>query len=223
MLASLLNLALPKSVADYVHSIDPLLAVQVMDARSYRGGRMRSQGARNANEAGNDIRTVPWEGRSSQHAPSTGHAGPSPVRSVPKTATQPKAQPWNRRSQEPSFVRLEKQPAKNEQPDLGRKDSATCVHALHRIRTGKLYSLYDNKAMLIGRGSNCDIQLLGNDRLSRTHARICCDDSGVRLTDLGSANGTSVGSRELAKNETITFGYGTQFILAKEEFEVVAL
>ncbi len=49
----------------------------------------------------------------------------------------------------------------------------------------------DKDEVLIGRGADCDIQLVGNS-ISRRHARLWRDGAGWRVADLGSRNGTRV-------------------------------
>ncbi|MGN6105886.1 MAG: sigma 54-interacting transcriptional regulator, partial [Kofleriaceae bacterium] len=44
----------------------------------------------------------------------------------------------------------------------------------------------------IGRGSSCEIQI-DAPSLSRSHLRLVLEDAAIRITDLGSANGTAVG------------------------------
>jgi len=58
----------------------------------------------------------------------------------------------------------------------------------------------------IGRVSTCEIQI-DDPSISRTHARIAIGPPLV-LTDLGSANGTKVGDRALAANESVTIAPG---------------
>ena len=220
MLASSLKLALPRDVADYIHSIDPSLTVRVSadNSRYGRQGRGPQQGG-----AKPDIRTVIWEGRSNRRVPTDEDQRHVVERPVEKTVRKPMVQPWDSSHPKDSPTFSNQPASKEEAEKTGREVYATCAHALHRIRTGKLYSLYDGQAVQVGRGSSCDIQLLGNDRLSRTHARLSCDVSGIRITDLGSSNGTVVGGKKLDANETIAIGYGTRFYMAGEEFEAIVL
>jgi len=57
-------------------------------------------------------------------------------------------------------------------------------------QAGLTYVLADGDT-LVGRGSDCDI-FLGDVTVSRHHARFSVDGSTLRLTDLGSTNGTYV-------------------------------
>jgi len=49
---------------------------------------------------------------------------------------------------------------------------------------------------IIGRGDNTDIKL-SHPLVSRRHLAICIEETGITLEDLGSANGTIVGTREI--------------------------
>ena len=44
----------------------------------------------------------------------------------------------------------------------------------------------------IGRSSSCQVQLSGEESVSKEHARFVRDDAGWTLVDLGSTNGTFV-------------------------------
>jgi pSer/pThr/pTyr-binding forkhead associated (FHA) protein len=67
----------------------------------------------------------------------------------------------------------------------------------------------------VGREATCSISLTSNSTVSRSHAQISIDDSGARLSDLGSANGTGhngakvVGEVSLKNGDSITFGSAT--------------
>ena len=73
----------------------------------------------------------------------------------------------------------------------------------------------DAEAGAIGRDESCEIVLTGDQQVSRRHARIWCDDSLVRIEDLGSCNGIVVNGRivraaALRHGDIVTVG-GTQF------------
>lgn len=76
------------------------------------------------------------------------------------------------------------------------------------------YALGDCRTVLVGRGSGCDVRIADNLRISRLHARIERDGEGFRVTDLGSANGTTVRGRELHEGESEHVGLGETFELA---------
>ena len=91
---------------------------------------------------------------------------------------------------------------------------------LVRSATGERYELPCGTEVHLGRGSTCDIRLLGNPRLSRTHAKICWDGTRLLVTDLGAANGTSIGNVRLQPQQTAVLGVGQVLRLATEELVV---
>lgn len=80
--------------------------------------------------------------------------------------------------------------------------------------SGTSYALGDCRAVLVGRGSACDVRILGNPGISRIHARVERDGDGFRVTDLGSVNGTIVRGLELRDGESERVGLGEAFELA---------
>jgi len=63
-----------------------------------------------------------------------------------------------------------------------------------RQRPSKVLFLREGRDHLIGRDRDSDL-LLDDDRVSRRHALLAGDESGWRITDLGSKNGTAVDGR----------------------------
>ncbi len=61
---------------------------------------------------------------------------------------------------------------------------------------GKNYPLYKNTT--IGRHSDCDICLAG-DEVSRKHARMIVNASGLEVEDLGSSNGTFINGKQVQR------------------------
>lgn len=91
---------------------------------------------------------------------------------------------------------------------------------LVRASSGEQYPLRIGAQVKLGRGSGCDIRLLGNPRFSRTHAAIACDGQQVHVTDLGAANGVWVNGMRLAPNQTMATSVGQTFRLANEDVYV---
>ena len=65
-------------------------------------------------------------------------------------------------------------------------------------------------AVVIGRARECEVSI-GDSSVSRRHARLHV--SPLQLEDLGSANGTRVGGRRLAKGEPAELAPGDAFTL----------
>ncbi|RIK38728.1 MAG: hypothetical protein DCC55_20150 [Chloroflexi bacterium] len=73
--------------------------------------------------------------------------------------------------------------------------------------------LLGKPTIILGRGTTSDITL-SDARVSRTHARLDCNDAGCTLTDLGSANGVLVNGKRveqavLAPGDVIALGDST--------------
>ena len=68
------------------------------------------------------------------------------------------------------------------------------------------HALPDRGTVTIGRAARCEV-LVSDALLSREHARLRIGDI-VEIEDLGSSNGTRVGSRQLAANEAATLALG---------------
>ena len=65
-------------------------------------------------------------------------------------------------------------------------------------------------AVVLGRARDCDVTI-GDDSVSRRHARLHV--APLRLEDLGSANGTRVGTRAVASGDTVDVAPGDAFTL----------
>ena len=93
---------------------------------------------------------------------------------------------------------------------------------LVRLSDGKRLRLPDeNRSVVVGRSTTCDMQFSGNSNLSRRHAELVREDNTFTLKDLGSANGTFVGGRRLAAQEDMVISANEIFTLADETFQIV--
>ena len=84
------------------------------------------------------------------------------------------------------------------------------VWLLEPLDGGRSHSLPPGRAVVAGRSAGSELHL-DHDTVSRQHAELRPDESGVAFRDLGSANGTLVnGTRvtagRLAENDVVTFG-----------------
>ena len=93
-------------------------------------------------------------------------------------------------------------------------------YRLHRVSTGETYDIAEAQQVILGRGSGCDPQLLGNPKVSRKHASILVQDDSMIIVDLGSANGTFVNSTKLPQHQPIRVRVGQEFSLATETLRV---
>ena len=91
---------------------------------------------------------------------------------------------------------------------------------LIRPGTGEQYELPLNREVLLGRGSMCDIRLLGNSRLSRMHAKLLFDGTTVRVSDLAAVNGIFVGGVRLQQHMSVALRSGQTLRLANEEVTI---
>ena len=76
--------------------------------------------------------------------------------------------------------------------------------------SSQVFDLRSGSPQLVGRAPTSDIPVY-DPTISRRHAEVSCDDSGVRVRDLGSSNGTfhngqRVKTATLAPGDTLTFG-----------------
>lgn len=94
------------------------------------------------------------------------------------------------------------------------------TYQLERLSNGETYPLSAQKRFGVGRGSQNEIQLTGNPKLSRKHVVLSCMGDSVYLVDLGSANGTWVRGQRLSAQSRVTVPIGDRFSLANEEFIV---
>jgi len=51
--------------------------------------------------------------------------------------------------------------------------------------------IFGSEPLVLGRGSECSVQLL-DDGVSRRHVELCLEDGAIHVQDLGSQNGTRV-------------------------------
>jgi pSer/pThr/pTyr-binding forkhead associated (FHA) protein len=85
-----------------------------------------------------------------------------------------------------------------------RRGSPTNVVILEGGNRGEVIPL-DRAPLLIGRGSDAAIRL-DDDYVSTRHARIAANDDQWYVEDLGSTNGTYVGSTRITQPTTLTLG-----------------
>jgi pSer/pThr/pTyr-binding forkhead associated (FHA) protein len=106
--------------------------------------------------------------------------------------------------------------AKAPQPPKRRRGAPTHVLVTEGANTGERAEL-DQAPILIGRGSDAAIRL-DDDYVSTRHARIAASGDQWFVEDLGSTNGTYIGSVRLTQPTTITLG--TQVRIGKTILEL---
>lgn len=94
-------------------------------------------------------------------------------------------------------------------------------YRLVRHVTHESFPVCVGETIILGRGSKCRPQLLGNRMLSRVHVQLELRPNEVVITDLGSANGTYVLGKELRPNTSVVIQLGQRFSLAQEDFTIV--
>ena len=134
---------------------------------------------------------------------------PQPV-TAPEPAPAPAPQPAPAPAPTPQPVSVQKAPP------------APAVVPVYLVReaTGDRFPLTVGATFRLGRGSACDIRLLGNPKLSRAHASVCYDGQRVVVCDLGAANGVWVNDVRLTPQQSATTGVGERFKLSDERFYV---
>ena len=106
--------------------------------------------------------------------------------------------------------------AKQARPVKRRRGAASQVVVVEGLNAGITVPLGD-LPILIGRGSDATIQL-DDDYVSTRHARIAASGDQWFVEDLGSTNGTYVGSARITQPTTISLG--TQVRIGKTILEL---
>ena len=112
-------------------------------------------------------------------------------------------------------ARKERKGAARKQPPK-RRGSPTHVVVTEGSNVGERAEL-DHAPILIGRGSDAAIRL-DDDYVSTRHARIAASEDQWFVEDLGSTNGTYIGSVRITQPTTITLG--TQVRIGKTILEL---
>ncbi len=107
-------------------------------------------------------------------------------------------------------------PPKATKPSSKRRGSPTHVLVSEGANSGERAEL-DQAPILIGRGSDAAIRL-DDDYVSTRHARIAASGDEWFVEDLGSTNGTYIGSVRITQPTTITLG--TQVRIGKTILEL---
>ncbi len=107
-------------------------------------------------------------------------------------------------------------PAKPAKPAAKRRGSPTHVLVVEGGNAGERAEL-DQAPILIGRGTDAAIRL-DDDYVSTRHARIAASGDQWFVEDLGSTNGTYIGSARITQPTTLTLG--TQVRIGKTILEL---
>ena len=113
-------------------------------------------------------------------------------------------------------ARAERKRAARAKPAKRPRGAPTHVAITEGANAGETISL-DTAPLLIGRGSDAAIRL-DDDYVSTRHARIASSGDQWFVEDLGSTNGTYVGSSRLTQPTTITVG--TEIRIGKTTLEL---
>jgi pSer/pThr/pTyr-binding forkhead associated (FHA) protein len=113
--------------------------------------------------------------------------------------------------------RAQRQAAKNRpKPAKRPRGAPTHIAIIEGANEGERISL-DDAPLLIGRGSDAQIRL-DDDYVSTRHARIAASGDQWFVEDLGSTNGTYIGSARITQPTTLTMG--TQVRIGKTILEL---
>jgi len=116
----------------------------------------------------------------------------------------------------PEAVRGKGGKAPKQKPPPRRRGSPTQVVVTQGANTGASASLAD-APILIGRGTDAAIRL-DDDYVSTRHARIAASGDQWFVEDLGSTNGTYIGTVRITQPTTVTLG--TQIRIGKTILEL---
>jgi pSer/pThr/pTyr-binding forkhead associated (FHA) protein len=122
--------------------------------------------------------------------------------------------PRKESAKRPKAARQPKKPPKK--PSKQRRGDPRQVVIIEGGNSGETVSLTD-APLLIGRGTDAAIRL-DDDYVSTRHARIASSGDQWFVEDLGSTNGTYVGSRRITQPTTI--GPGSQVRIGKTVLEL---
>ena len=109
-----------------------------------------------------------------------------------------------------------KQPRRQPKPKKAKKGAPTHVLVVDGANRGERAELAE-APILIGRGSDAAIRL-DDDYVSTRHARIAASGDQWFVEDLGSTNGTYIGSARITQPTTLTLG--TQVRIGKTILEL---
>ena len=84
---------------------------------------------------------------------------------------------------------------KVEDTGITRRKKDACIVVIYGAELGRKYNI-ESREMTIGRATVNDI-CVSQDSVSRTHATIVMDDSGVKIRDNESTNGTYVNDHKI--------------------------
>ncbi|WP_183095817.1 FHA domain-containing protein FhaB/FipA [Nocardioides stalactiti] len=108
-------------------------------------------------------------------------------------------------------------PPKQPKAPPKRRGSPTHVAVIQGQNTGVTAALAPNAPILIGRGNDAAIRL-DDDYVSTRHARIAASGDQWYVEDLGSTNGTYLGTQRITQPTTI--GLGAQVRIGKTILEL---
>jgi pSer/pThr/pTyr-binding forkhead associated (FHA) protein len=92
------------------------------------------------------------------------------------------------------------------------------IEAMNGPLDGKAWRF--EQRISIGRDAAAVQAVVPTDRtISRTHAEVCADDTGVRLTDLGSSNGTYLDGRRI--DGSVSIAVGQAFVVGRTMLRVM--
>ena len=91
---------------------------------------------------------------------------------------------------------------------------------LVRLATGERFPLPLGQQVRAGRGSACEIRLLNNRKLSRTHVALTSTGQMLMVTDQGAANGVFVDGQRVSSMQSVLLTPGQRLRMADEDFDV---
>lgn len=154
---------------------------------------------------------------------------PEPAPVEPKPVAQPEPAPVASQPAPPAPTAPQPvvlQPASAPAPPVAPVSSAPQPAApvgnlwLVRLATGERFPLPLGQQVRAGRGSACEIRLLNNRKLSRTHVALTSTGQMLMVTDQGAANGVFVNGVRVGSMQSVLLTPGQRLRLADEDFDV---
>ena len=116
---------------------------------------------------------------------------------------------------------LKPDPQTPRQPASAAAEVPLATATLVRPATGERFALPLGQQVRLGRGSACDVRLLGNRKLSRVHGALTFAGQMIVVSDLGAANGIFIDGQRVASMQSVLMTPGQRLRLADEEFDVL--
>lgn len=149
----------------------------------------------------------------------TAVAEPAPVQAPPAKAPVSAPEATAFLPPEPEVPAAPVQPVAPVQPQVQKRNVLLCLRT--GPMAGRIYSCPNGAPVVIGRNpSRSNLALSQYGKVSSAHCRLECADGVLRVTDLGSTNGTFLNGAPLTPNAPAILRDGDTLMLGTEECQI---